>query len=480
MSQSPEIYDVAIIGGGPAGLSAASELIKHNIKIILLDEQPRPGGQITRQPPKNFYVKNWLKGRLYTELKKLLLHMENHTRVNWKLSVMVTGITKTDKNYFQVCFQDQSEFTQLTARKILICTGCYERPLSFPGSSIPGVMGTGAIQSFLKSQQILPGKKFIFAGTHPLQLIVAEQVIAAGGQVDIVAFAQPLSRIFSILHYPSIPFTHWRIFLAALNSLIHLKRSGVKVLFGYAVKSVKGTRCIDNIHLSPIRPKGTIDKNRKTHIITADRLGLCYGFQASSELARQAGAKSYWSTNRGGWLINHNNWMETSQTGIFVAGEITNMAGATAGMEEGKIAGTAIALSLGLISTKVALQEIQRPRQKLASHNHFADYLSKFSRLPSELSATLRTEDSLLCRCESITCGDVKKILAANPYLSKADSIKLLTRVGMGLCQGRLCYANFADLVVQEQGSHIKNLGPFHAQWPIKPILISELLPPRD
>ncbi|NOX25551.1 MAG: FAD-dependent oxidoreductase [Deltaproteobacteria bacterium] len=466
------VYDVAIIGAGPAGLAAAEQILKYGGQVIILDEQPRAGGQIMRQPPKEFKVKGWLRGSIYTDTKNLLHRVEAHPKVNWRMSAYVSGIIPLEENGHQVWFQDATGLNSLRTKKIILCSGCYERPLAFPGATTPGVMGTGAIQTFLKSQQILVGDRFVFAGTHPLQLIVAEQIIKAGGKIEAVAFAQPLSHCLAILKQPRIILSHWRVIVAA--SIWRIKLAGVPLLFGCAIKNVNEGEHLNTVTLQSVNASGKAMTNRPTRQYKVDRLGLCYGFQVSSELARQAGANSFWSDNRGGWLISHSEWMESSLAGLFVAGELTGMAGADASREEGYIAGNGCLLSLGLISCNVAKQTIRQARKKLKKYNSFAQALAQLSKLPEHLSETVMTDNSLLCRCENITCGTVKKALENNPHSLSANSVKLLTRTGMGLCQGRLCYANTASLIATTRNCHIEDIGPYHAQWPVKPILISK------
>lgn len=473
------IYDVAIIGAGPAGLAAAEQILKYDAQVIILDEQPRPGGQIMRQPPKEFNVKGWLKGSIYTDIKNLLHRIEAHPKVNWCLSVNVSGIIPLEENGHQVWFQDATGLNSLRAKKIILCSGCYERPLAFPGATTPGVMGTGAIQAFLKSQQILVGDRFVFAGTHPLQLIVAEQIIKAGGKVEAVAFAQPLSHCLTILKQPYLILGHWRVFVAAAKSIWRIKLASVPLLFGYAIKDVNEDENLHTVTLQSVNASGKAMAKRPLRKYKVDKLGLCYGFQVSSELARQAGADSIWSDHRGGWLISHSEWMESSLAGLFVAGELTGMAGADASREEGNIAGIGCLLSLGLMSRDVAKQTTRQARRKLKKHNNFAQALARLSKLPVHLLETVMTDNSLLCRCENITCGTVKKTLENNPHSLSANSVKLLTRTGMGLCQGRLCYANTASLIATTRNCRIEDIGPYHAQWPVKPILISQTLKKR-
>ncbi len=480
MTAHPDIYDVAIIGAGPAGLAAVEQITHAGASVIIIDEQPRIGGQIMRQPPKQFRVGGWLKGGLYKKLKALLERLENSSQVTWQMQTTVSGLNTisdegTDRG-FQLWILDANGLDSLRAKKVLIATGCYERPVVFPGATTPGVMGTGAIQTLLKSQQICVGENFVLAGAHPLQLVVAEQIIAAGGKVKAIAFSQSPVCLFSAWKQPSILLSHWRTFAVAALSIWRIKKAGVPILFSCAIKKVEGSEHVTSVTLQSVTPKGEIRKDKPERVLTADTLGLCYGFQVSSELARQIGAKAQWTDTHGGWTICHSDWMETNIGGLFVAGEITGMTGADAGHAEGFIAGTGIARSLELLSNATAQKRCVYSRKQLKKHNKFAQFLNQLSRLSVQLLFGMASDESLLCRCENVRYGTVKEALKTNPAVTKADGVKLLTRAGMGLCQGRLCYANSVALIQAHRNITVEEIGPFYAQWPAKPLAINTLI----
>ena len=81
-----EQSDVAIVGAGPAGLGAAAILREHGVSVTIIDEQPRAGGQILRQPPRTFTVERWLPGKLYDRVKRALQSMDDRTDVDWRMS----------------------------------------------------------------------------------------------------------------------------------------------------------------------------------------------------------------------------------------------------------------------------------------------------------------------------------------------------------------------------------------------------------
>nr|WP_269813578.1 (2Fe-2S)-binding protein [Peristeroidobacter agariperforans] len=86
------------------------------------------------------------------------------------------------------------------------------------------------------------------------------------------------------------------------------------------------------------------------------------------------------------------------------------------------------------------------------------------------------SDDTILCRCESIKLGELQRALADNEHILSADAAKLLTRVGMGLCQGRLCGDNVARVIAETRGLQPNEVGPFQAQAPVKPVPLAALV----
>jgi hypothetical protein len=107
--------------------------------------------------------------------------------------------------------------------------------------------------------------------------------------------------------------------------------------------------------------------------------------------------------------------------------------------------------------------------------DRFAKALSFLARSPLELADKLMTEATILCRCESISRGEFQRVLEENPHIVSADAAKLLTRVGMGLCQGRLCGDTAAKLIASSRGVAVTDVGPFFAQSPVKPVPLAAL-----
>jgi D-hydroxyproline dehydrogenase subunit alpha len=187
-----------IIGGGPAGQAAALALARHGVESLIPDKQPRPGGQILRQPPSGFRVANWLPGAGYRALKAQLAAFEGDPRCEWRGGVSVVGLAREGDGW-EVTL-DTGE--RLAAAHVVVAAGCQDLAVPLPGWTLPGAMAAGAIQAFVKSQQIVPGRRFVLAGTHPLQLVIAAQIVAGGGEVAALCFAQPRARFAAMLSAP--------------------------------------------------------------------------------------------------------------------------------------------------------------------------------------------------------------------------------------------------------------------------------------
>lgn len=471
-------FDVAIVGAGPAGLAAAEVLRQYELRTAVIDEQPRAGGQILRQPPEDFRVDDWMSARLYKDVRALLQSVSNEPRIDWLFGTSVHGINRFPEascrrgsGRFELCLQSQDGLEIASADVVLLASGCYETPLALPGWILPGVMGAGAIQAFVKSQQFVPGNRFLLAGSHPLQLVVADQLVKAGANVAAVLFTQRLRDAFGLFRSPLAMLQAAPQLAETARILSRLRRAGVAVRFGQTITGIDGDGAVERATIAPLAADGRFDAS-DTERIQCDRVGLCHGFSASSELARQAGAETRYRPHDGGWLVVHDPWFESSVADLFVAGEITGLAGADASLHKGRIAALGALYRLERIGSAEAEQRARSSRRRLRTYERFANVLNRLSRPPASLAQSLATDDTVLCRCESVTCGSLQRALAEHAHIRDVNAAKLATRVGMGLCQGRYCGGQVMQLVAEARGLPIDEVGAFRMHFPAKPLNI--------
>ncbi|MBK5911740.1 hypothetical protein CCR85_09605 [Rhodothalassium salexigens] len=472
---------VAIVGAGPAGLAAAALLADHGVRPLLIDEAPRPGGQILRQPPRETTVERWLPGPLYRAPKAALRAVEDRADIAWLGGATVLGIDPPDplagRDGFELWVDTGARGHRLiAAERVLLATGAYELPVAFPGWTLPGVMGAGALQTLLKSQQILPGDRLVFAGSHPLQLVVADQALDAGAEVALVAFSQSRPAVLaaaarSLRHLGR----HWPKVWTPARILARLVARGVAVRFNTVVAEAHGSHTVTAATLAGLdraggrAPDGTADRRAR---VACDTLALCYGFLAGTELARATGAAWTWDLDAGGWLVAHDGAFRSSVPGLYAAGEATGVDGADAALAKGRLAARAILADRGLATSDSTDAARRRDARTLARALAFARDLRRFARPPHRALDRITGADTLVCRCEAITRAGVEA--GRQPPLALADmnAVKRATRVGMGACQGRLCGAILARLARPGTGGG-QPPRPFTARMPVKPASIA-------
>ncbi len=477
-----ERCDLAIVGAGPGGLAAALVATECGLDVCLLDEQARLGGQIYRQPPLGFRVDSWLAGRVYRRGRALLKRAESLRGLRHVPEATVWGTFPAEPeggdSGHRVCFERAGELRALDARYVLLASGCYEMPVPFPGWHRPGVMSVGAIQTLLKSQRVAAGRNVVLAGSHPLLLIAADQLLEAGVRLSAVIFSQSLGAMIRALASPAALLGVFPQLVHAAHCLRRIRQAAVPLLSGHVVMEALGSDTVEALRVCPSGHHG------ESRVITCDTVGLCYGFLASTELARQAGARCVWETGSG-WVVTTDEFMRSSVPDISVAGELIGVAGAEAAALSGEIAALGILNDAGYLATEAALARSRALRRRLGRLRGFAAKLAELAAPSPELLRRLAPPETLLCRCEEVTVGTLGDALRADPAVESASTAKLLTRVGMGMCQGRMCEHAVRRLLGEFRGRAIEEIPGFVPRPPVKPIPLAALaaratIPPLD
>jgi thioredoxin reductase len=451
-----ERVDVAIVGGGPAGQAAALQLTASGARVAVIDEQPRPGGQILRQPPTSFAVRGWMAGGSYAGLRAQLGRFEAEAAATWRGGRSVLGAARDGAGGFALTLAADTGVETLGADRLLVAAGCQDLAVPVPGWTLPGVYAAGGLQAFLKSQRIVPGDRVVLAGTHPLQLVIAAQIVAAGGAVAAVLFAQPLARMAAALAgTPGVAAQHLPALVEAAAALRALRRQGVPVRFGTGLSRIVGEDRVEAVEAGGDR-------------IACDTVGLCFGFVPQSALPRMLGAAMRPAGRAGGWAAEHGPAMDSSVPGLFVAGETTGVAGAPAAAVSGALAAIGLACAAGLLPAAEADRRAAPLRRRRAALLRFADLLDRVAD-PRPWFPAL-APDTEVCRCEEVP------LAAITPHLERlsANAIKLETRCGMGPCQGRNCEPTLLRLMGTRADAG------FAARFPARPVSIADLAAPAD
>ena len=333
-------FDIVVVGAGPAGLAAAIEAAKLGARTLVVDENNKPGGQLFKQIHKFFGSHEHRAGVRGYDIGRQLLDEAAECGVEVWLDAVVHGL-------FDARLAVLREGRQVTvaAGRIILATGASENAVAFPGSTLPGVMGAGAIQTMINVHRVLPGKRFVMLGSGNVGLIVCYQLMQAGAEVLAVVEAMPSIGGYGV-HAAKI------------------RRAGVPILVGTTISRVVGQGKVEAVVLATLGPDGRIDPQSE-RTLAADTVGLAVGLTPLTELAWMAGCEFFFSPKLGGHLPLHDENMLTSLPYLYVAGDITGVEEASTAMEEGRLAGIAAAESLGLVAAAAAAADKAAVRQRI-------------------------------------------------------------------------------------------------------------------
>ena len=189
------IYDVVVIGAGPAGLAAATVAARHALATVLFDEQGQPGGQIYRALTTSPASRSALLGDDYS---RGAAHIEAFRQSGatyvpdatvWATKNRDDGLHEVNVSYGVPAARS---VRSVLARAVILATGALERPFPIPGWTLPGVMSAGGAQVLLKASGIVGAGRVVLAGSGPLLWLVAAQYLDAG--VEIVALLDTTPR----------------------------------------------------------------------------------------------------------------------------------------------------------------------------------------------------------------------------------------------------------------------------------------------
>ena len=318
--------------------------------------------------------------------------------------------------------------TVVRARLVVLATGAMDRPLPFPGWDLPGVMTVGGLQSLLKGHGVLAGQRVLLAGTGPLLLSAAAGVVARGGTVTGV-LESARQRAWA-RHLPALARVPEKLAEGARYAAV-LARRGVMVRSGVMVTAAHGQDRVRSVTTARIDRDGHAEPGRE-RLYEADVLAVGWGFIPRLELHTAAGCELT-ADPRGDVTVTVDDDQFTSNPVVLAAGEPTGIGGASLAVAEGQIAGIAAARQLGRGAGPQELATLKARRARLRA---FAAALARIYPDPGGWAERL-SDDTVICRCEEVTFAEIRQALELGA--GDVRTVKLLSRAGMGWCQGRIC-----------------------------------------
>ncbi|MBB4894820.1 NADPH-dependent 2,4-dienoyl-CoA reductase/sulfur reductase-like enzyme [Streptomyces olivoverticillatus] len=424
---------VVVVGAGPAGARAALAAARGGIRVVLVDGEPRVGGQYHRHP-----LAEPGSRRLHPLERSVVAQprIEHLSRATvWALEAGPRP--GSHLVHLQQGSADAAGRTQrtLVADALVLCTGAYDRVLPFPGWELPGVVTAGAARALAVGQRTAVGRRVVVSGTGPFLLPAAVSLLTAGSRVAGVYEAGKPSRWLRNL--PAALRDGGPALLAELASYAGaLARHRVPCRSRRAVVAAHGDGRVEAVTVARLDARWGVVPGSERVIAPVDALCVGYGFLPQLELPLAAGCLV-----RDGRVVVDAR-QATSAPGVYAAGEVTGVAGPVAAAAEGELAGLAAAadLSRACVPAREAAAAA-----RVRAGRRFAAALEETYPIREGWRSRL-TEDTLVCRCEEVTYGQLRDAVT-DRGADAMRTIKLTCRVGLGACQGRICGRNAADLV---------------------------------
>ncbi|EQD29904.1 FAD-dependent pyridine nucleotide-disulfide oxidoreductase [mine drainage metagenome] len=301
---------------------------------------------------------------------------------------------------------------RLTGGSLILAPGARELVLPFPGWTLPGVLGAAGLQALAKSGWPVRGRRVVLAGSGPLLLASARTLKQEGAHL--LAIVEQASRREIVRFLAELP--AWP---AKAMQTLTFARALARTPY---TTDAWIAEALGEERLEAVR----IVRHGQSRVVPCDFLGTSLGLIPNVEAAARLSCALNGDLHPS---VCVNAYQETSRPGIYAAGEITGIGGVEQARLEGAIAGYALA------------GDLQRARALAPRRAYWARFGACVSRhfAIRDPLRRLAGPETILCRCEDVTLGEIDAAAGCG-------SLKLLTRLAMGPCQGRICLAALAEV----------------------------------
>lgn len=450
-------YDVIIVGAGPAGLAAGRCLAEMGIKVLTLDEQHRVGGQIYRR------VETASDGTLQVLGEEYRRGLDLAGRFHKSGAEYEGGATVWNvEEDGRIAYSRNGKSEEVQAGYVIIATGAMERPFPLPGWILPGVMGAGAANNLAKEAGLVPTGKVVLAGSGPLLLLEASVLVKKG--VNITAILETTAKVPSAKTLPHLvpALRRTDFLLKGLKMLREIKKAGVPHYQGVSDIGALGKEKVEAVEALVSGQKQTFP---------ADLLLLHFGVIPNVHIFRLIGCTMQWNEEQRYWFPACDSWGRTNFEKIFAAGDGAGVSGAVAAEYRGELTALEVARCLGIIPV-YERDALAAPLLAGIKHDGLPRPFIDAMYAP-KMNGKYFKDETVLCRCENIRVSDVRKAVAEG--VQEVNEMKIVTRCGMGPCQGRMCGPALAEIIAAEFGTSPALVGQLKVRTPLKPVPIREI-----
>jgi NADPH-dependent 2,4-dienoyl-CoA reductase/sulfur reductase-like enzyme len=449
------VWDVIVIGAGPAGMATATVTAKSGLATLVLDENDGVGGQVWRAISTTPLLTRPILGDDYWK-GKAIAEAFAASSATYLPRASVWSLTRER----EVALSIGGVSRVLSARRVVIATGAMERPFPIPGWTLPGVMSVGAGQTVLKASGLVPTGRVVLAGTGPLLWLYAAQLLGAGGKIQaILDTTDPSRRRQALRHAPAFALSPY---LAKGLSLLARVRRRVRIIGAVTELAAEGGDRIEDVRYR-CNSEGRVER------MPADLLLLHQGVVPNVNLAMAAGIEHRWCDRQLCFVPVVDENGATSVDGVSIAGDGAGIAGAEAAVERGRIVGHDIAAALSGDRAREA--DMTAARRVLCRYERGRAFLDTLYQ--PAVQFRVPQGDTIACRCEEVSARQIVDAVAIGCI--GPNQMKSFLRCGMGPCQGRLCSLTVTETIAAARGVSPVEIGHYRLRPPVKPITLGEL-----
>jgi sarcosine oxidase, subunit alpha len=431
--------DVIVIGGGPSGLSAAIESAKLGLNVLLIEEEPELGGHL-RFKLATCGVGEWSGLRGFEIASRLSDQVFSFPNIEVLKEATCFGIF--EGNLLGVSWRNK--MVRARAKKIIVCTGCRERPFIFTNNDLPGIMLGSGVQKLLNLHSILPGKSFVVATNNDYGYEICLELLGAGAKVVALTDARIQSNI-------------------DVEVVKNLDSRGVPVFLSHTIIEAIGGKRVKGAIIGKVSVSGELIPG-SDKIFQCDTIALSVGFEPENELLYQAGCEMKFSEELGEFIPSR------LESGIFAAGDVTGIHDIEIAMIQGRLAGMQAAQDIAI--SRISQKSVEQLANEIDSYSQkLQQLMEEYKRKTSPILLTctsLEKEKKIACICEDVTEQDLKA--AIEEGFDEIETLKRYSTFSMGPCQGKMCHFACSAVFSKATGSSLAKTVRTTSRPPYHPV----------
>lgn len=417
---------IAVVGGGPAGMSAALAAAQAGTQVLLVDENRALGGHLRFGSDDD-----------HEQAAGMANDVFSHPAIEVLLDATVLSIYEQNLLSAVRSEADAGVLYKIRAGAVVFATGAYEQPLVFDNNDLPGIMLGSAVCRLIRLYGVRPGGRAVVATANDEGWEVAHELLNAGLELAAVADSRE-----------SLPNS------AAATAVAS---AGVPVLLGHTVLSASGGPAIRAVELAPVNESGRVQAAMAQRV-SCDLLAVSYAWSPAIGLPLQAGAQAVYDAFAGELRA------EALPESLFIAGRAAGAHGLAGQRADGADAGRrAAAYATGALDSATDGTAATGP----------GDLRPLRVARSSGLVQVTGKGKQFVCFCEDVTARDIKT--AVDEGYDSMELLKRYSTVSMGPCQGKMCSHNAMVLCARHTGQSVAETGATTARPPMMPVELGAL-----